>query len=231
MNIGSVIPQIFYDLIARITPGLVVILTGFFVWRGGEAAEQDAVRAFGWLSGEHSPVVLVLFAALFASYVLAFVLDGIWGFLPHRFFKEAVCRDEEKIIDEFKLLDPGFDAANYRFPGIALRYDAVRLRDANAGARLAKLRAELHMCRVMVLGLSILWVMNLMNFRAGFNWATLASEVVIAVGVASFIKTHNRLNDRFLWGSCNHWLLLVKPGTLNESKAGGPQEAAKAGGV
>jgi len=235
MNIGSVIPQIFYDLIARITPGLVVIMTGLFVWRGDQATAQDVASISNWFAKDSTPVTLILFALLFAAYILAFMLDGIWWLLPKKFSSKLSLEGESKhvkeILSDFEILDSNFDATNYQFPSIALRYDAVRLRDANAGARLAKLRAELHMCRVLILGLSILGVLNLGKFYwSGFNCITSISEFVIIVGVAAFIQTHGRLRERFIWGSCNHWLLLVQPGSLIEDKTVESQETAKVNG-
>jgi hypothetical protein len=116
------------------------------------------------------------------------------------------------------MLDAKFNGAHFIFPSIALRYDAIRLRDPIAGARLAKLRAELHMCRVLILGLSLLGILNIINlFKAPFL-IVIISELAILITVMSFIATYRHLNGRFTWGTCNHWLLLVEPGIIVDSK-------------
>jgi hypothetical protein len=218
MNIGTIIPQIFYDLIARITPGLMLILSGIVVWRGNRITGEEIDKVFEKLAKENSPVLLTLFFLLFSSYVLAFVLDGMWGFLPKRPFQDKGKGLTDEILLDFKKLNPEFNRVTYEFPSIALRYDAIRIKDANAGARLAKLRAELHMLRVFILGLSILAILNIKNLFHDSSSGSVISQALIIIAIYSFWRTGDRLNDRFIWGTCNHWLLLVKPGILAETK-------------
>lgn len=229
MNIGAIIPQIFYDLIARITPGIVVILAGLFVWFGQGVPKQTIVGMLDWLGKENSPVLLVLFFFLLCAYILAFLLDGVWGFLPRKFFQDEQESYHDEILTDFKKSNSEFDESNYRFPGVALRYDAVRLRDANAGARLAKLRAELHMLRILVIGLSIVSVLNIKNLFPSPNARAIITQTIIVVAVYSFRNTHDRLKDRFIWGTCNHWLLLVHPG-LPAGAGAEQKESSKAAG-
>src|SRR5438132_13956052 len=100
MNFGSIIPQIFYDLIARITPGLFLILSGIMVWRGNKISSEEVTNLFERLTKENSPVLMTLFFLIFLSYILAFVLDGLWGLLPNRLFQ-----DETKNLVNEILLD------------------------------------------------------------------------------------------------------------------------------
>jgi hypothetical protein len=77
MNIGALIPQVFYDLIGRIVPGLVMIVIGYFVWKGQDINVQDINNLLNWFEGDKSAFLSML-SFIFVSYIVAFSLDGLY---------------------------------------------------------------------------------------------------------------------------------------------------------
>ncbi len=228
MNIGLLIPQIYYDLIARITPGLILFATSFFVWKGHAITIQDIHTIFGWLASKDSPTMLMFLSYVIASYILAIVLDGIWMYFEsitgysHRVFNKLLDACTKKALSDFKTMNPNIEFVdlNYQFPGIALMYDFIRLQQPTIGARLVKLRAEFHMCRILMLGWSILAILNILNFYQNPYLTVSILEIFLLIGIGALIRTHKHLYERFIWGICNHWLLIkeLRFADANENK-------------
>ncbi|ODS36692.1 MAG: hypothetical protein A7315_14000 [Candidatus Altiarchaeales archaeon WOR_SM1_79] len=221
MNIGLLIPQVFYDLIARVVPGLTIFATSYFVWKCEGITTQDIHMVLGWFVAKDSPFILTIITLLLISYILALVIEGLWALLSSwHLFKKNFKKlfesypDTDKILSEFKKLNPEFDDENYKFPSTALMHDAVRLKSPSTGSRLVKLRAEIHMCRVLILGWSILAAVNLLNLlKIGTLYSTVALlEVSLLIAILTISLKHRIWTKTFRWSICNHWLLLVKPG-------------------
>jgi len=101
----SLIPQLFYDLIARIIPGMVVTLL-FYLGFSGPAnviqklsTFQGKANIFGFWS---------FFVVLIVSYILGFILSEVWTITFAKFTnkrtKRIITKYLKESIDEHKKL-------------------------------------------------------------------------------------------------------------------------------
>jgi hypothetical protein len=85
-------------------------------------------------------------------------------------------------------------------------YDAVQLHDPQAGARLAKLAAEQHMCRVLMVGYIALGLLqpglHIAGTHSGTFWATIALFWVVVLSSWLF---HRHLEIRATALLSNQW--------------------------
>jgi len=185
MDIGSLIPQLFYDVIGRIIPGATLLASFLILFEGPEKALRHLAT---WSNPPEPsiPVTLVLIGNILAAHMLATLLGGIW-------FRVFRIRCDWKLVGVGKYLNAwgkrGEDKIEQRFnqilneapsepdetgktkatsepddirkmkattDRIAYLYDYVLLHCPKAGARIAKLRAEQHMSGVLMIGFVIL---------------------------------------------------------------------------
>lgn len=233
MSFGELIPQVFYDGIARFVAGLTIIGTCALVWWPDLMVLRDIVGKS--LCG--APVITA-FIFLTAAYVIALLLEGLWSLttallkiLP----KPSGAGGErsgqsEKSLPQDKVWERSigqFDRIFYKIkrpvvrPSGAFAIDAVRLVDSDVGARIVKLRAEESLCRTLCVG----WIAIAVAYVIWFCFAVSGSGS-IPPGVAKLIVTvlglgvvcltiHFRqrsLGERHLTALFNHWLLLIDPG-------------------
>jgi hypothetical protein len=207
--LGQLIPQVFYDVIGRLVPGLVLIGTCFLIWRQTVAHLLAGVAPFSTPG---------LAALLIAAYVLALVLEGGWDLLLGRWAGRLHRRRErlaaERSKRDFQMMVPDFDAESYRFPGIPIVYDAVRLKDPVVGSNIVKLRAEVQLCSTLLLG----WLLALVGL--GFDAALTGGgaekgfvALALALSIVALFALYRERQMRVLWSLYNHWLLVVQPGT------------------
>jgi hypothetical protein len=207
--LGQLIPQVFYDVIGRLVPGLVLIGTCFLIWRQTVADLLAGVAPFSTPG---------LAALVIAAYVLALVLEGGWnlslgrwtGRLHQRGGRLAAAHAKR----DFKTMVPDFDPEAFEFPGIPIVYDAVRLRDPAVGSNIVKLRAEVQLCRTLLLG----WLLALagLGIDAALHGARAEKgfiAVALALSIVAIFSLYRERQTRVLWSLYNHWLLLIQPGS------------------
>jgi hypothetical protein len=155
MNVSLWVPQLFYDVIGRLIPGVILALwwlTPFAVANHGFTAWRERVTSTVFAG---YPVVVFLVGVI-AAYFIAAVLGAMWrlldshvanGRLEFRWFKRGY-DDACSRLQAANLVAHGFYPADL----VAFMYDAIQLRFPKAGARLAKLRAEQHQGGAFVFG-------------------------------------------------------------------------------
>jgi hypothetical protein len=135
--IAEIVPQVSYEIVGRIIPGIVVILSLVVVAMGPTQAvtylDEAVIHPDPALSGW--AVVLMVIAA----YILAFVLDGVWQ-IP-----VCVNRWREKP-----------SQPNLQTPSPRLKFDIVNQKYPKAGAWLTKLYAETNATQMLIVG----WVLS-----------------------------------------------------------------------
>lgn len=126
----SLIPEIFFDLIARIVPGSLFLVGAFAVHFGPKTFVKEVASAL--------PSANLAFVLLFGllAYFVAIVLKEIWEFCAW------IARGTIRGADSS---DP---------------FLAIRSRMPAEASRLLKLQAEKNICEVLVPGLVILFVGN-----------------------------------------------------------------------
>lgn len=189
LNFGSWIPHLFYDLIGRITPGAVLLLIAPFCFLSVEGVGQLADRIF------HFPASVLIILGIAVCYTIGALTGGLAYFFEK---SEYVELDEKRKLGEEGQKDvidiirenayPSFrnwelflDAPKkakwaevmtyYPRPSEPYIYDFLLANHADIGARLAKLSAERHMCRSMMVGAFLLLVgRNIYFLGQSFNW-------------------------------------------------------------
>src|SRR2546425_6337745 len=150
---GSWIPQVFYDLIGRVAPGAFLLLTGTALLVNPRVSVQVIKSA------DHIPTTILILLGLLMSYVLGTILGAVAGTIGTILgaVAGAIKNGEWSSIERVGSIKvevvPLSSEVETLTPGrISYMYDALQLYNPSAGARLAKLRAEQHMCRVLIAG-------------------------------------------------------------------------------
>lgn len=173
MDIGSLIPQLFYDVIGRIIPGATVLASALILWEGPEKALRHLAKWSDNPNEANISTILIIMGNLLAAHILASLLGGFWFLISRIKCKRELKgfgkylnlwgkKGEDKIEKRFEIF-----GKDYPVPGamcmmktasdkIAYMYDHVLLNCPKAGARIAKLRAEQHMSGVLIIGFLLL---------------------------------------------------------------------------
>jgi hypothetical protein len=219
---ANLIPQVFYDIISRIIPGSVLIFLALFTHYGFSAIyriikqlliPKDAQFLFQFY-------IIVLF--LVAAYSLSILLMGFWALFVkiskkcNSVFLESEKKDWDKIANHAK--DSFKDSTNSSeklsslinmpIPSLSYIYDYVRLFAPDVGARLVKVRAECHMCSVLISGISILFIWNFVEISTFFQiWRILYGIFMLSTLIFLWFFMRD-LEIRFMTGLCNYWYIL-----------------------
>jgi hypothetical protein len=193
----GLIPHVFYDLIGRVAPGAASLLLAIMLFNGDAGSSVMAV-----VFGPRSAVSIgaVLLCSLLVSYVVGFVLGAIGS------------------VFEDGLVQPTFDAVKKEAPSGEIRiddipyiYDFILTENPAAGNRLAKLRAESHMCGGLFVGcvvVATLYVAKQWGLLDRDGALVLASLGLTALAAYVF-RGHLRIRAWRL--QVNYWLLLRAP--------------------
>lgn len=191
----SWIPQIFYDLIGRVLPGVVVLVSSLLLFQDSARSRSLVIFLF---TESGAPLSVMLLIGLVLSYLVGVLLGAIGFFFQGN---EWNVRPPELSKDE------GPDLRNKELLR-SFMYDAVQLHDPQAGARLAKLAAEQHMCRVLMVGFIALGLLQTCLYvagsRSGTFWATIALFLVVVLSSWLF---HRHLDIRATRLLTNLWWL------------------------
>jgi len=195
-SIGSWIPQLFYDLIGRVTPGAAVTIS--LLALPLDDAKAKAFLKFVFVESG-VPTAFIALLWLLVSYLVGTLLGALGFFVAEREWRV-------KPIELSDTVPPDMTNENLR---TAYMYDAVQFHDPKAGARLAKLRAEKHMCRVLLVGFSVMVVAHVViNVRAVGSaafWSVLGAFAGTLVSAYLFHRHLDVRTTRFLY---NQWHIL-----------------------
>ena len=233
MNLSSLIPQLFYDLIGRLIPGMTLVgLASFLYWE----SLRWPLDPKSWSSIPHDtpiPTGVGVLGYVLASYIVATLLGGVWFFISSLFWKK---KGEEQVRKAFetnplpKALPRNSPEAlskvsvgSIDFPDrIAFMYDYVQLKCPKAGSRIVKLRAEQHMSGVLMVGFFLLALMNLASrVRTEAVWALLATEAALVCATLAAGWLALFLEGRAATALYNYWFL-VWSGISKGEGAGNP---------
>lgn len=201
----GLIPQVFYDLIGRVFPGSAVLAAGLLI--GTDSARIHTIAA-QLLDGSGPALSILLVFWLMAAYLVGLLLGAI-GFL---LFEDGLKNPEFRRI---KRQAPADSIEESDLPYI---YDFILEKDPSAGLRLAKLRAESHLCRVLVVGCAALATLSLANR----NTTLVGIGALVLTAVAAFyLQRHLKVRIWMLTVNC--WIILNEgPLTATERNASHP---------
>ncbi|HEX6901248.1 MAG TPA: hypothetical protein VF789_16100 [Thermoanaerobaculia bacterium] len=202
----EVIPEVFFDVVARVVPGSVLLLAALLVSEGPAEGGRELIK---YLSGATfgTGLVFVLFA-----YFIALILKQIWDLIELRLQKKKGTNDPDplyKIYCDIKAKDqPG----RVELPDTRIVISCISRSLPDEGLRLLKIQAEKNLCEVMLAGLPVLLLFGVWQLarepRLGLAWLLFA----LVVCVASFFSWRAGLETLFRHDLCALWRLLEVAG-------------------
>lgn len=233
MSWTSVVPQIFYDGIARLAAGYGVILTTALIWH-----RQLGLAGTTIVETIKAAPLTAAFGLSIVFYLVALVLEGL-RHLPKTVRKSHNAHTKQtkepsgedtkakKRTPEFFRLSiwntclEGLNTAcdrqhNLSKPSDPIAIDAVRIACPEAGARLVKLRAEISLCQTATFGWAAASFVSLiaMTVLHPFNEISYLSKSAILICIVASIgvwSLRRHLLRYYYLSLYNHWLLLVQP--------------------
>lgn len=211
MNLGQLIPQIVYDLIARLIPGFTLLLTAYLLWK-------SRIRELFSINEGNGVSFFLVALLILLSYLIALFIEGLWCFPRSYWNKSRWGRSSKRRIE--KIVIESMQGAGCRIlsripdvkelPDTSIAYDILRMKKSDIGANLVKLRAETQLCRSLILGWFLLSIAVIIGLRFGLrsNESTFAAMPILVI---VFCLLYRHRFRRYLWSLYSHWLLVVYP--------------------
>jgi hypothetical protein len=168
-KVGYWIPQIFFDLIARIIPGSIIFLVLFISVRVPVTVWHDI---HSWLKStpSFSSVVVFIIAMIPIAYTISVVTWGCWYGLCYVFRTIHIMN---------KKGHPETGVVVQDFP---LLYERIKNLDPSVGNRLTKLKAEIHMAGTFIVGFIISLVVSIYVDNIQYSQPIIGALVVAIIG-------------------------------------------------
>lgn len=215
----NLIPQIFYDLIARVAPGATLIVLTLITLFGIPAVE-NFVQTLTSPEKNNVFTILLLLGGL-GSYVVGFLLDWLWETIETiiesftRSRNEAESKyTEERLIEHNRMQEAlkrpivGIKADD--LPRVFAMRSQLRKDAPEEYSRLLKLRAERRLCQVLLMGFLTLCAVNLAClFLTHFEATRIVLEILLVVAVVACWGGAQSLHRQFVIGTMASWLVFV----------------------
>lgn len=218
----NIIPQVYYDLIARLIPGAIILLSTATIYYGPNIMANNIKNLIGYKDTViHTSFTFIMIFSLL-SYTVAILAMGIWSLFVKLSKKTNLVflKDDDILLNETQnklkndlqnasqIVQIREDPHTLQVPSLAFIYDFIRFRAPDVGARLVKVRAECHMCAVLVTGLTILSIIHLIILILNPTISKIVLECVFLLGCIAFWYFMRDLEQRFMTGICNYWAIL-----------------------
>jgi hypothetical protein len=192
----GIVPQVFYDLIGRVVPGAAILVVGVALL----IDDVQARSAISPLTGLPTALLILVFiVAIIASYLIGVLLGAI-GFVcfEHRRHRTTKFADLSQDIPIGRLTERDLPYV----------YDFILIQNPSAGTRLVKLRAEVHLCRVIIIGCAMLMLLYLIQQRADMTPVVGGVVLVLMLAAAAAYLFHRHLQVRAWLLQINCWNIL-----------------------
>jgi lysylphosphatidylglycerol synthetase-like protein (DUF2156 family) len=217
------IPKVYYDFLARIVPGSVVVLGSLYLQEGPVRGVSYFLRTLC----EVEESFWCRFAiGLLVAYLTGLILGEVGELLAGRLLRR---RDDEleagfarECLDEHNrsLAASGqttLDVIPDDLPDMTVMAEQFTLADHYGGSRLLALKAERRMCMVLAFGLFLLALGNLLAFTADFAVKRLIVEGLLVLGMLVVWRRSGRLHERTVRQTCLGWLMRIPTGGASGS--------------
>jgi hypothetical protein len=151
----GLVPEIFFDLIARVVAGSLVLLCSGLVYFGPERSYELLVSTVP--SANLASLLLFAVVAYFVAIILSQVWDASVSVLPKKAHADGANPDDIFV---------------------------VRARAPDEAARLLKIQAEKNLCQVVVSGFGILLVVEVWLLLTGTEKPVIGERIAVLVGMA-----------------------------------------------
>lgn len=236
MKFAELIPQVFFDAIARVASGLILLASIAAIW----SAELSPLLQY-FVNGFKAAPATISMATIVVAYVLSFGFEGIRDEIeiPRKFVARLMSQPSDgerrktkwdEAWKDFCKVYPNESMSEPVRPADAVAIDVLRVLNPAVGARIVKLRAEVALCRALSVGWTVLLLILVLQVLVSFAFPDLLSKssaaflfpiLSVAVGARMIGNRQRSLDDRHLRALYNHWLLLVRPGApgISDSRA------------
>jgi len=198
-TIAEVVPQVSYEIVGRIIPGIIVILSLVVVAMGPTQAvmylDEAVIHPDTELSGWAVMLMIIM------AYILAFALDGVWQIPAY------VRRRGEKPCQ------PDLQA-----PSTSLKFDVVNQKLPKAGAWLTKLYAETNATQVLIVGWVVSAAINIYFLVTGFSVERLWLEIGLIAGTIGAVVARNSITTTREGSLENLWVLLQERTSVEQAE-------------
>jgi hypothetical protein len=155
-SLSSLIPQLFFDVIARIIPGFAIIWSFYFSLYGLKNVSADFFNNISSIMPESSFFVFLITVVVF--YIISIIFYGLWSAVVHLYcsVKSKSIECDEKHMHRFvEVLKASKD--------FTLRHDFIKLHAPSAGNRITKLKAEIHMSGALTVAFALCFILSLFS--------------------------------------------------------------------
>lgn len=160
-TLSAIVPQLFFDLIARIIPGFAIIWSFYLALLGGPLLNVNDVfdKVHSLLSETETNSFFIFSITVLVFYTSSIIFYGFWSLSIHAYFflqeKLFKCEDSDsRRFIEVIQADEDF----------TLRLDFIKLRAPVAGNRITKLKAEIHMSGTLTATFGVCFLFSLVGF-------------------------------------------------------------------
>ena len=225
----NLIPQIFFDIIARIIPGSLLIIGGIITALGPTKSmtgllglrENSALLSF-W------PIV----AAITLSYALGFILSELQKITLGKIKKSAKPGGDESLNRKQKIIDRHRKVRKSLFgvdvpisasdlPPTYVMHDHLRQEPNTEAYRLLKLRAEERLCNVLALVLIMLAALNIIVLaidQTDISFERIILEIGYLLSAWLLLRRGETLGRYYNDGTLRSWLIQFFPLKSPEEK-------------
>ncbi len=177
--LSSLVPQLFFDIIARVIPGSVIV-----VWLALVAPEpcQALLKTGKAVLESYRPSgFLMVWLGLVGVYVVGIVFYGAWFIIlhcVHGIWKK--CKGGKPRTDLFvEVVEAGEE--------FSFRHDFVKLKAPVAGSRMTKLKAEIHMSGALAVAFLVCAVIHATDCLSSTTWKDyVPCGIALAAAVGCF---------------------------------------------
>ncbi|MFM8333880.1 MAG: hypothetical protein ACKN9T_19610 [Candidatus Methylumidiphilus sp.] len=193
--IASIIPQMFFDLIARILPGFAIIWSFYLAFLGNNSIGIDCIleKASDLLPKDN--MFFVFSITIVTFYTASVLFYGLWS---------AICSFLAKKFKHSGMFFETTETNKYEF---VLRHDYIKLNAPSAGSRITKLKAEIHMSGALAVAFSMCFAISCLNFFNLFGCNSMqpcltqpqkiCRAVFFGFGVIGFWYSHQHFLSRY----------------------------------
>lgn len=201
----DLVPQILYDLIARVIPGVSILLAVYISSKGPTIALNHIVSLiYGKINLTFSMLVILLII----SYTISIILFGLIHLIKNIYLFIFLRKNNKRRVS---ILDPIEDIEEeFKFnkPSEPFMYDTIRVKSNEAGVRLVKLRAEGHSAQILIAGIIISLIINTWFLIHDFKFERLILSIIYLFIIIGAINFNKYITARYKVNLKNHWKIL-----------------------
>jgi len=213
----SLIPQIFFDLIARIIPGSIFLILIYPSILG----PQKAIEYL--LSNSDKVNIWAFFLLIIFSYITGFILGQLstltLGKIREKSRKERNLKFIKSCVNENNNIRKCFNENELKIdhkklPPTYVMHDHLRFYSPSEAYRLLKLRAESRLCEVLVLGFFISILLNIITWFLEPKILIvdrLLFLLLMILGIFTLWIRGNTFEIFHISGTCRLWLFYNFP--------------------